>query len=1387
MPVIPNNEIPEAWFNTLDSISQQLQESLTIIKDHPEFVQRLLDIPTSIVPDAVQILSEGNKWNFSFLGLHQQYDWQGSQLIPNIEALKEIFPAMIARATLEINLSQPPISYWDLLNLDNFERSYKLLLTEQHPITPDLPDMLILGSGVSAQQAVASLFQIVTTSLWVVAAGSYDAYTDLFDDDEYSDIELEEGRLMYQEAEKVSDMIFKLLEIPSGSKIKKFNYVLQGLLYTLTLCIHYPSAMNLLAKKLMETPIVRSKLTPSDENQYYGFPYLFKRTTERLDLARKSLNSIYNAAMDAEIEAAFLADMDQYSHQSDIPEYSHVFMGRYLYDLDKDKLKIFYSSPEPNIQANSLMFSTAQKYMGDEGYEVYGIEMGIRIPVWAKDNNSYNMATIEIASDLESNVDWEVFRDLADVSFKANGLHNAPNLAYTIIVISDLIGKGEYITLSELKYLVDGFSETKDDPSFSTISSQMGVATDYIKSFPEPLQIVFWSIFVLINTPKEDPSMISTYLWEPSFLNEIPFGPVETFMSKMTEASEKVWQSIESSQSSWIEAGSNHELIVKSFYIYFFSYLRLLHNKHMEEPLYHGIHLGSIADPLNIVTQTPNIENDPIWNTLVLPDTDGEFKANAKDYIEKALELEREGKGNIAKEYLKKCNEVLEKPDPNTLTTLQFFQIDNKYVSVFPKAVSELTKVDRLHIDGKIGQLTHLKSKAPINIQYWTSVTTLDIRNVKVLSAEIDFFMRLGEMTWLEDLELLEINNSALGDGNVLVKIPDNWSNLTKLQHLKLSRFEQLDYLPDSIGNLKNLDTLIIRADNFSGVLKELPSTIGGLESLETLYLKNVNLTTLPSSIGSLSKLRSILLYSANDTLQSLPDFNGNVLLEKIRIRGGVMTELPSDMFQNLPKLETFYIGYNKLTTLPETISSAQNLKFLNISYNRISSLPDTIGDLPLIKFDVSENPISQLPYSIVNTLDTLQVLDIGLTSITSLPEPVIKKALEGNLEIGIQTDNEEEWNTNKAIYQYISNMPYQLEEAQSIDSSASAPMSVMESVLKGFEAPQEASGSAFAITKKLVENTKHPEWEYSISKIPIKSGVSFKIVFMDKTNPVQPKTIGIYDLIIHPQASFKDYNMTGSKWGSLDFAKTKTSIQYPVLLANDPNGPNYHIGVNGDNFLIPTAILSIAESHHRFRLFYRLILLGFVLKKYDSTTITSGELTSLGEDNLTDSYVAKVRSMMNSLRILLNGGKETGQANRLTTLNPVWAAFVATVAIFNRYPKLVMVSSNATQAMQEIKKESLQVGKAFAATQQDPPIPESSSPKIIQVELSNNEKGTVYLNAQGSKGRLMYQGFQALGLLDTPEKVSAFATELKKYNDQPMETTLPLYVTNDPEAPIPF
>ena len=107
---------------------------------------------------------------------------------------------------------------------------------------------------------------------------------------------------------------------------------------------------------------------------------------------------------------------------------------------------------------------------------------------------------------------------------------------------------------------------------------------------------------------------------------------------------------------------------------------------------------------------------------------------------------------------------------------------------------------------------------------------------------------------------------------------------------------------------------------------------------------------------------------------------------------------------------------------------------------------------------------------------------------------------------------------------------------------------------------------------------------------------------------------------------------------------------------------------------------------------------------------------------------------------------------------------------------------------MQEIKKYArIMIGKASATTQQDQPIPESSSPKIIQVELSNNEKGTVYLNAEGSEGRLMYQGFQALGLLDTPEKVSSFATELKKYNDQPTETTLPLYVTNDPEAPIPF
>ena len=105
-----------------------------------------------------------------------------------------------------------------------------------------------------------------------------------------------------------------------------------------------------------------------------------------------------------------------------------------------------------------------------------------------------------------------------------------------------------------------------------------------------------------------------------------------------------------------------------------------------------------------------------------------------------------------------------------------------------------------------------------------------------------------------------------------------------------------IDSLPDSIGNLKNLKTLVVNNTELSS----LPYSIGNLKNLQTLDVSDNKLSSLPDSIG------------------------------------------------NLKHLQKLNLSDNELTSLPNSIGNLKHLKTLDVSDNELSSLPQSIMDLIL-------------------------------------------------------------------------------------------------------------------------------------------------------------------------------------------------------------------------------------------------------------------------------------------------------------------------------------------------------------------------------------------------------------------------------------------------------
>ncbi|OHA89705.1 MAG: hypothetical protein A2741_02010 [Candidatus Zambryskibacteria bacterium RIFCSPHIGHO2_01_FULL_43_27] len=88
--------------------------------------------------------------------------------------------------------------------------------------------------------------------------------------------------------------------------------------------------------------------------------------------------------------------------------------------------------------------------------------------------------------------------------------------------------------------------------------------------------------------------------------------------------------------------------------------------------------------------------------------------------------------------------------------------------------------------------------------------------------------------------------------GKGLTKAPSYIFDMTNLVNLDLSHNSLEGALQAEVGRLKNLKTLDLSNNKFTGV----PAEVGRLENLEILNFSNNLLTGLPYELGNLSKLK---------------------------------------------------------------------------------------------------------------------------------------------------------------------------------------------------------------------------------------------------------------------------------------------------------------------------------------------------------------------------------------------------------------------------------------------------------------------------------------------------------------------------------------------------
>jgi len=175
----------------------------------------------------------------------------------------------------------------------------------------------------------------------------------------------------------------------------------------------------------------------------------------------------------------------------------------------------------------------------------------------------------------------------------------------------------------------------------------------------------------------------------------------------------------------------------------------------------------------------------------------------------------------------------------------------------------DILKNSLSHIKGDVYTqhkfLTDCCNTSTVTCDSSNQITEINISNYELPIA--DFKSALKELSGLTNLNKLSITNNNIPKGIIL---PEEIGNISNLKTLIISKntidnnINNLSTIPESIGNLKNLEELNISNTNISGTI---PKSLSNLKLLKSLWLNDNQLTgSIPVEIKELTNLEILNL-----------------------------------------------------------------------------------------------------------------------------------------------------------------------------------------------------------------------------------------------------------------------------------------------------------------------------------------------------------------------------------------------------------------------------------------------------------------------------------------------------------------------------------------------
>ncbi|KAJ1400389.1 Serine-threonine/tyrosine-protein kinase, catalytic domain [Sesbania bispinosa] len=280
-----------------------------------------------------------------------------------------------------------------------------------------------------------------------------------------------------------------------------------------------------------------------------------------------------------------------------------------------------------------------------------------------------------------------------------------------------------------------------------------------------------------------------------------------------------------------------------------------------------------------------------------------------------------------------------------------------------------------------------------------------------------------GDIGSLSELETLDLSYNK----DLTGPLPQSIGELKKLSTLILVGCSFNGPIPNNIGYLQELRYLSLNSNRFSG---QIPHSIGNLSKLYWLDLAENQLEgPIPVSSDSLSGLDKLLKtkhfhLGKNNLSGSIPPqlFNWEMSLIHLLLESNQLTgNIPSTLGE-VQSLEVVRLDSNSLSgPVPPNINNLTNVQDLYLSNNKLSgSLPNLAGMDVLSNLDMSNNSFKPLDFppwfSTLKSLTTLKMertqlegqVPASLFSLANLQTVVLKhNKINGTLDVGSSYSNQ--------------------------------------------------------------------------------------------------------------------------------------------------------------------------------------------------------------------------------------------------------------------------------------------------------------------------------------------------------------------------------------------